>query len=93
MPFTPATPSAPSTITALSTAAPGWTITLNSPVSGDRVTAPVVAWAAVTPGEGPASIYMRVEAVFVVDGSLWSASDYHEVFGYPTEIHPPADAS
>lgn len=78
------------TVTALTTAAPGWTITIGSPRSGDQVTVPVVAWAAVTPGEGPADIYMRVEAVFVVDGSVWSTSDYREVFGYATEIHPPA---
>ncbi|EFL01615.1 predicted protein [Streptomyces sp. SPB78] len=74
-------------IASLTTAAPGWTVSIDSPVGRGPVTAPVVAWVARSPETDPAS--MHVEPAFVVDGSVWTASEYDEIFGPITAITPP----
>ncbi len=80
--------------TAITTAAPGWTVTTASPVSGDQISAPIVAWILTPNAAGPLGDNDLVQPVFVVDGGVWTTAEYNEVFGYGVTINPPsADAS
>ncbi|MFD5724683.1 hypothetical protein ACFWMT_01090 [Streptomyces sp. NPDC058368] len=75
--------------TAITTAAPGWTVTTRSMSSGEVVAAPIAAWILVPCDDGPLGDSGHVHPVFVLDGSTWTTPEYNEVFGYGVEIVPP----
>ncbi|QUI32464.1 hypothetical protein H9W91_17545 [Streptomyces alfalfae] len=55
------------TITSLTTATPGWTVTVTDLTTGDPAVCPIVAWAA---------IGSEVHPVFLAKGSVWTAPEY-----------------
>jgi hypothetical protein len=76
---------------AITTAAPGWTVTTVSPSSGDPVSAPIAAWVLTPSASGPLGDHDLVQPVFAVDGGVWTTAEYNEVFGYGVTINPPTD--
>ena len=81
------TPSA----TAITTAAPGWTVTVGDPKNGDRITVPVAAWILTPKAAGPLEDGDLVQPVFAVDGGIWTTAEYNEIFGYGVEVNPPSE--
>ncbi|MEU7376570.1 hypothetical protein [Streptomyces albidoflavus] len=78
-------------ITSLAPAAPGWTVTVTSPVTGDPVTCPIASWASmVTTFDRNGCDLAEVQPVFVMHGSLWTHYDLEQVKATVFQINPPA---
>lgn len=87
----PDSPKSTPAATGITTAAPGWTVTVGDPRNGEPVTAPIAAWILTPDAAGPLGDSDLVQPVFVVDGGAWTTGEYNEVFGYGVTINPPTE--
>lgn len=76
--------------TGITTAVPGWTVTVGDPRNGAPLTAPIAAWTLTPKAAGPLGDNDLIQPVFVIDGWVWTAAEYSEVFGYGLKINPPS---
>ncbi|MET9506891.1 hypothetical protein ABZX62_00135 [Streptomyces flavidovirens] len=89
----PDSPQPPPAATAITTAAPGWTVTTLTPQGGEPTSAPIAAWILTPHAAGPLGDSDLVQPVFVIDGSVWTTAEYNEIFGYGVTVVPPSGAT
>ncbi|MEV7240427.1 hypothetical protein AB0N92_04075 [Streptomyces sp. NPDC093248] len=84
-------PLAVGSITALAPAAPGWTVTVTSPSSGDPTTCPVISWASIVVGHDD---YGRerteLQPAFVCGREVFTHHELAEIIETVYSINAPA---
>jgi hypothetical protein len=79
---------------ALAPAAPGWTVTVTSPASGDPVSCPIVAWASVVVGTTTdGEERTEIQPAFVLERDVWTFHHLNKVIETVHRINPPSGAA
>lgn len=74
----------------ITSAEPGWTVTVTSPSSGNPTVCPVISWATVVVGhDAIGQERTEIQAAFVLDREIWTAHSLDQVIETVYRVNAP----